>query len=235
MKKFLLFGLIWLNCNVAISATRYYLPQTGAAAVSPTFDAGWNETTSADRIKLVSTKISSTLTDKTGVPANGFKLLYRQYVSDPIGVVNFNTTTFSLVVRTKVTTGTDTLYVSVRLYHSGGTFATLKTLAFYDTSFSTTAQTRIINSTTLANVTSTSGDRIVIEIGAGEQNDLATTGVILRFGDNAASDFALTSALTTDLNPWCEFSADTAGATPNTSSFFNMFGFLLKPSWLWEL
>jgi hypothetical protein len=37
----------------------------------------------------------------------------------------------------------------------------------------------------------------------------------MRQGNSAASDFALTAALTTDLNPWMEFSTDIFGTKLN--------------------
>jgi hypothetical protein len=44
-----------------------------------------------------------------------------------------------------------------------------------------------------------------------------------RAGTNAATDFALTSGLTTDLNPWCELSRNL-----NATVFQNYLGFASK-------
>jgi hypothetical protein len=70
------------------------------------------------------------------------------------------------------------------------------------------AATRIINAAALANISSTLGDRIVVEIGVSISSAGGNRVTVERFGDTAATaDFALTSGLTTDLIPWAEFSA----------------------------
>lgn len=205
-------------------ATRYYLPETGAPAVSPAFSS-WTETTGADRIAMVTSRISSALTDEaSGAIGIGSDRLIRQYVGPEIGVVNFNGTTVSFVASVKEALGGNDSQIAlgVRLFHIGGTFATLLAVLFTDVEPLTTFQTRIASAVALANVTSADRDRLVVEIGAG----VGASGgnVTYRFGDNAASDFALTSGLTTDLNPWVEFSANVpAPATTNTGRMFTMF------------
>ncbi len=65
--------------------TRFYLPSTGAAAVSPSY-AAWADTGQAgSRLKAVTTKISSAMAGVyVASVAGGERTLIRQYVSDPI-------------------------------------------------------------------------------------------------------------------------------------------------------
>ena len=47
----------------------------------------------------------------------------------------------------------------------------------------------------------------------------AGTTYTMRQGDSFATDFALTSGLTTDLNPWCEFSTNIFALPENGMQF----------------
>lgn len=135
-------------------------------------------------------------------------ILCRQFVGPSMPAVNL-IGTFSLVVRAieSAITANVTLAVVVKLVGQDGSnqrtlFSTFNT----DTEFGTTAATRIVNAQTITTTVSIPGDRIVIEIGAHAAAPTAGTTYNMRWGNSAASDFALTSALTTDLNPWAEFS-----------------------------
>jgi hypothetical protein len=77
------------------------------------------------------------------------------------------------------------------------------------TEFGTTAATRIFGSATTIALTATQLSehwRLVLDIGAHAEAPAAAATYLMRAGCSAASDFALTSALTTDLNPWLELS-----------------------------
>jgi hypothetical protein len=68
-------------------ATRIYLPSTGAAAVSPTYDAAWEKSSEANRLTCVTNKISSSFANKTSsenVTTSPYDVLTRQYVSKPL-------------------------------------------------------------------------------------------------------------------------------------------------------
>lgn len=183
---------------------------------------------------MVSSPISSALTTRSNtidIELAAMFVLFRQYVSEPIGVVNFNGTTFSAVIgkcKVNVTTGGTQikLALGVRLYKTGGTFATLASVGAVDTNFTTTGATRIVSAAALANVTSQNNDRLVVEFGIFTASLPGTRAVDERFGDNAGSDFALTTALTTDLNPWCEFSATIPAPAAGgvNSGFFGLMG-----------
>lgn len=195
-------------------ATRFYLQNTGAATVSPSFSAGWEQTGEADRVKLenkLNTSIISTLTDNSLViPITTTQdILNRQYVSDPLPSQTI-TGTFSLVVRCSengLNANATLAVVAYVVSNDGGVSrGTLFSVFGTDTEFPTTAATRIVNAQTVSSIAAQAGDRIVVEIGLTATTPLSLEGGVQRFGTSAASDFALTSGLTTDLNPWCEFS-----------------------------
>jgi hypothetical protein len=206
-------------------ATRYYLPSSGGAAVSPAIDASWSADSrlTAAAIALVTAKTNTALTDNAG--GNTTSECLAQYVSAPIGVVNFNTTTVSFVARgLRQGAGGPTGTVVIRLRHSDGTFTTLLSATLLDASWpATTKTTRILNAVALANVTSQNNDRIVVEIG----NGTATTSPgTINFGDvSATADYALTTGLTTALDPWIEFSAaiPAPAANAQTGNFMPFF------------
>lgn len=143
-------------------------------------------------------------------------ILCRQYVSDPLPAQTI-TGTFSLVVRCVETDANANATLATLVYvvaQDGQTSrGTLFSVFGTDTEFGTTAATRIVNAQNVTSQTAQAGDRIVVEIGLTATTPLALDGAIQRFGTSAASDFALTSALTTDLNPWCEFSQNLFDST----------------------
>ncbi len=204
-------------------ATRFYLPSSGAAGASPSIDPAWNQDDFASRVALVNAKSNTALTDQVDSYSSGAAIyLFRQYVSNPIGVVNFNSTTVSAVVRGLKNGGTtQTPRISIRLFHRDGTFTTLLALASFDSAFGTSAATRIVNAAALANAASLNGDRLVVEIGISAAGGAPISGT-LRFGDpTATADFALTSGLTTDLDPWVELSANIPPPVGDLLSLFH--------------
>lgn len=209
-------------------ATRFYFPAEGAGAptLSPAFDAGWEQTGQATRLNLVRKGLTSAAsalanTGTRTVPITTTQdILCNQFVSEPFTrpVLMDAGVRFSLVIRVLESAGTAnvTLACVVRLVDSGGTsrgtlFSTFST----GTEFPTTAATRIVSATAITSILTNPGDCIVVEIGGNAAAPTAGTTYTMRQGYSATSDFALTAALTTDLNPWCEFSTDLFGTTLN--------------------
>lgn len=204
-----------------MAATRFYFPAEGSGApnISPAFDAGWEQTGQATRLKLLYKKtlsVLSTLAD-TGtrtVPITTTQdILCNQFVSDPIPAQRIDTSClFSLVIRVVESNiaANVTLAIVVRVVsNDGGTVrGTLFSTFNVDTEFPTTAATRIQTQSAVTAVTTQPGDRIVVEIGGHAAAPSSGQTYTMRQGNSNASDFALTTALTTDLNPWCEFSKD---------------------------
>jgi hypothetical protein len=210
-------------------ATRFYLPAegSGAPSVSPAFDAGWEQTGQATRLKLLrKTGLTtlSTLAD-TGtrtVPITTTQdILCNQWVSDWIPPQRI-TGTVSYVSRVleSALTANVSLALVVRVVNDDTTVrGTLFSNFNLDTEFAATAATRIANAQAVTALTTLPGDRLVIEVGGHAAAPTAATTYTMRFGTSAATDFALTTALTTDLNPWIEFSQDIWATSLNNYSF----------------
>ena len=145
-------------------------------------------------------------------------IMVNAFLSTPLSLGGSISGTFSLVIRAfqNATTNNATLAVVVSVVSNDFSInrGTLYSNLNADTAFplSASAATRSINAGTITPVTSFGGDRVMVEIGAHVAAPSASGSFNLRYGESAATDFALTSALTTDLNPWCEFSQDLLGS-----------------------
>lgn len=198
-------------------ATTFYLPQTGAAAVSPTYSAGWEQTGAADRIAMVRIKdlVSTALTNRTvTVPiTTSQQILSRQYVSEPMAAnVNINGI-FKIVIRcseSSVDANVNFAY-TLRVFSNDGSTeraVLISGLVGVGAEFATTAATKFTQSAITTSYTTVSGDRIVLEIGLNATTPATAQTAIHRYGTSANSNFAYTTGLTTDLNPICEFDSD---------------------------
>lgn len=217
-------------------ATRFYFPAegSGAPSVSPAFDAGWEQTAQATRLKLLYKNTLKALTTiaNTGtrtVPITTTQdILCNQFVSDPIPPQKINSSClFSLVVSAleSATTANVTLAVVVRIIDINGTTrATLFSTFNTGTEFGTTQSTRIVAATAVAAVTTQLGDRIVVEVGGHAAAPTAATTFTMRQGTSGGSDFALTASLTTSLNSWCEFSENLAIGESSFENFKSISG-----------
>lgn len=202
-------------------ATRFYLPISGApSGITPAFDAGWEQTGQATRLNLLrKTKMDvlAALTNMTAltVPITTTQdILGFQLISEPLPANMTISGTISAVVRVFENANTNNvtlaLLAKVVSRDGGVSRGTLFSTFNTDTEFalSASAATRIVNAQALTPINAQSGDRIVVELGGHAAGPTAAGSYTMRLGNNAASDFALTSGLTTDLNPWVEFSQD---------------------------
>ncbi len=215
-----------------MSATRFYFPSgiLMNSPVSPAYDAGWEQTGGAFTRKILIYKPKLSFTTivagfNVTIPITTTQdILTNQFISEPIPAQRI-TGTFSLVIPCdeNATTNNATLAVVVKVVsQDGGTVrGTLFSVFGTDTEFPLAASvaTRIVNTQAVTALTTQPGDRIVVEVGAHAAAPTAAGNFDLKFGYNKASDFALTSALTTDLNPWCEFSQDLFGTQLNNYQF----------------
>ena len=205
--------------------TRFYLHATGSAALSPAFDAGWEQTGQAVRLPMdVKMALTATtpLTDSSAITVpitTTQQILAYQFVSNQVFLpVRLDASVlFSMVLRglESATTANVFLAYVLRAFPANSTTA-LATLASSmtntGTEFAATAATRIFgNGTSTVALTATTLRepwRLVLEVGGHAQAPTAAGTYTYRVGCSATSDFALTSALTTDLNPWMELSVD---------------------------
>lgn len=160
----------------------------------------------------------TTLTDSTAITVpitTTQQILCAQFVSNQVFMPARldASVTFSMVLRglESATTANVVLAYVLRAFTADGS-TSLGTLASSmvnsGTEFVATAATRIFSAIALTNTVIGQPWRLVIDIGGHAQAPTAAGTYTYRFGNSAASDFALTSALTTDLNPWIELSTN---------------------------
>lgn len=214
-------------------ATRFYFDSVTAAPISPSFDAAWEQTGQAVRLyaprKGLTTRVSA-LTNSTAVTipiTTTQQVLVAQFITDPLIYPVRIASRLSIVVRglESATSANVFLAFVLRLLSQDGTVvrATLgSSMTNTGSEFAAAAQTRIFTLTGLSGtpVTSQAGDRLCLEIGGHAQAPTAAQTFTLRFGYVAAADFALTSGLTTDLNPWWELEQDLWPAVSTNQQLF---------------
>lgn len=200
-------------------ATRFYFDSTNAPSVSPGFNSNWEQTGQALRRNLLSKAVdypSTALTNNTvTIPITTTQdILAYQFTSMPMDRCSLGGL-FIIVIRCaeSATTANAHLAYALRIFRVDGTFTEVASSFATATEFAVTAATRLIgnNTTTISVGVSNqlqAGDRIIVELGIRANAPTAATTGTLRSGTAAATDFAFTSALTTDLNPWCQFTAD---------------------------
>lgn len=93
-----------------------------------------------------------------------------------------------------------------------------------DIEWGTSQATRILSAAAVTPLLIEHGDRIVVELGDHHAAGLTSKSALQFFGTSAATDFALTSGLTTNLNPWIEFSQDLFAGLPNNYQFVDAGG-----------
>lgn len=211
--------------------TRFYFPSSGNAPnISPAYDSGWEQTGSADRLILIPKLQLDVATSRTGkqisVPNTTTQdILFRQFVSGPIPPTNFKTTdTVSAIIRCVESTANAnaSLAIVVKVVSQDGSVVRgiLYSNFNIDSEFPTTDATRIMNSVNISALQTQPGDRLVIETGIHVATPSGSGNATLRFGNNSTSgDFAMTSGLTTDLNPWFEISKDLWATVFNNQQF----------------
>jgi len=204
----------------AHAQTRLYFPSTGTPAISPAFGGGWGITTNADRREMVTTRISSTMTNKVGVGTAGTELqLLRQYISSQSLAAQTISGTVKGQVRGMGTTSTTgNLAVRVATVDSTGTTVTELLVVSHDTSSPNTftADPALTNRKfsqdsadfvlELASTGVSAGDFLIVEVGYKDQTGNGTRFVTLSLGDDSGTDLAEDETTTTANNPWIEFS-----------------------------
>lgn len=205
----------------AAGPTRLYLPSTGAAAVSPAYDAGWDQPGSATRLRCVTSRIGSAMAavavskSSATVPWN---VLHRQYVSDPIGAQVIAGTLKGQVLANQNVGGSSncSAQLLIRVVSGDGSTVRGTLLAMQTTGGSTFNVTTDRNirfphqwtapGASLSSVTAQSGDRLVIEIG--HRTTRSSSGRVgsLTVGDDSGTDLPEDETTTAANNPWLQFS-----------------------------
>lgn len=140
-------------------ATRIYLPQTGAAPITPAFGT-WTETTGADRLAGVATRISSAMTSKTqahAATAANATFLSRQYAFGPLAAQTIPVSTIKGTIRvleSATNDNLDAMRLLVRVVSGNG--STYRTPVLYGPTNGTVAE---FNTTLRAKRLATGGAR----------------------------------------------------------------------------
>jgi hypothetical protein len=196
-------------------ATRFYLPSTGAASVSPSYAAWTNTAQAGTRLKCVTTKISSamadlSITDGVGAAAT---FLMRQWVSDPISAQTVSGTVKGQMRFMDDTLGAyfDTTDICLKVVSNDGTTlrGTLLALGSYKAAndFTQTRTNRMLaDGDALSSVVAETDDRLVIEVGVTASTLTLDVIATCSNGDDSGTDFAEDETATAANNPWIEFS-----------------------------
>lgn len=212
--------------------TRFYFDSVTTPAISPNFDANWEQTGQAVRRRLQYKQTLSTVSALTDfsvtIPITTTQdILVAQFISDPIGYgLNIMAQNWSMVVgkcAENANTNNAHLAFSLRiLSNDGGTVrGTLRSSFTTISEFPliASAATRIIAAASCTPLVSQAGDRICLEVGIRANGPTAAGSGQMRFGTAGGSDFALTTALTTDLNGWSEFEQNLYNVDNNNLKF----------------
>jgi hypothetical protein len=213
--------------------TRFYFPAAASntSGLTPSFDAGWNNTAEAARSDLVSSKGSSAITAGTQVGAwtatAGQTALDRQWISKPLAAQTISGT-FSLMLMTREYAGTDNvdrIITGLYVVNSSGTKVhTLKAIGNSGTTLefvaNATHRTHTgANAVAITSYSCASGDRIVAEIGYSNSTSATTPEASAKWGENATDATLGDNATTADRAGWLEFSANlTFASTPITGA-----------------
>lgn len=209
-------------------ATRFYLPASGSVDITPSYDTQWNNTLSAARAPLVTSKSSTSHTEVARSETSGSRqyMLFRQYVSAPLNAQTISgTVTITIRGRESSVSANAFIHSVIRviapdgstvrgtLYSPGLSAANTTPGAFGHEFQQTTTvgagEVRYIDAASLTSVSAQAGDYLVVELGAQLANT-STSGMTagMTFGDTASSDLPTTTTYTTDDAPWVEFSAN---------------------------
>lgn len=195
-------------------ATRFYLPSSGAAAVSPSWTSTWTTTTST-RYAMATAKAGTGMStvNKTSASSANQNHGMVQYVSAPIQETTFSSPTYKLQIRASESDGGDHLFVSVaaKVVSNDGVVlrGTLFDVTRDNTEFALSLVNRQWTLTGSGTVYAMNGDRLVLELGIGGDPLVANVhNGNLRIGDSAGSDLAENNSSTTDNNPWWELSTN---------------------------
>ena len=196
--------------------SRFYLPASGTAAVSPTISADW-EHSSAIRRPMSTTKGSTALVSTAYTPDGADHLvngdaLHVQFVSDRLSAQTIAAQTVSLSIKGLMAHANNAQFLTWKLFiwtAADAVGPTLLAIRRDATAYTTTLINRTDSATTTG-VTVSDGDRLVLEIGTGGTPTAAggTQGhnATLRWGESGATDApANDTATSTTENPWLEF------------------------------
>ena len=193
-------------------ATRFYLPSTGNAAVTPTPSAGWEDISGYVSRRCVTTKIGSAMTTFSFVDADETSkdCLLLQYVSDPITAQTIGTSPATITMRCKERATSCNMNMSVYIAVVSGDGTTVRGVIHAQSrgtsEFSALALVDRFRTPAVTSVDALEGDRIVIEIGGGGDPGAGSDHDFdMSFGDDSSTDLTADGTDADADNPWIEF------------------------------
>ena|SRR3990167_7039305 len=193
-------------------ATRFYLPSSGTAPVTPTYNSGWEDQTIAARLRCHTYKKSTALTTVSFDDASAANrdVLYRQYISPPLLAQTIAAQTIKFQILASETDAGNNLFTTLAIYvfSNDGTalVGTILAITRDGTEAVAGTLTNRLFSATSSELAVSEGDRLVFEIGlSGDPGNGKSHDGSLRIGDASANDLAEDDTTTTDNNPWVEF------------------------------
>ncbi len=196
------------------NATRFYLPNSGAApSISPSVDAGWELTASAFARKI--SRTTKTGTGPGGIGGNRTSTsdhdqILRQYVAGPLSAQTISAQTVKLQIQGYEASANANQFVawSVKAVDSTGALRGQIVALQRDGTEVTTTVTNRGDSATSTSVTVQDGDYLVFELGfGGAPSDASSYNTQLTFDDIAATDLPEDSSSTAAYSPWIEFAS----------------------------
>ena len=219
-------GLLW--GEEAAAQTRFYFPLTTASAISPTADAGWQNTANRVYRVLVTTKLAEGQGDHTftETATDPELTVLRQYIKCGLEAQTIDgSLKGQILARESDAALNSRLAIGIRVLSGDGVSVRGTVLAITRTDANATPPEFAVGvngvnrqfqdlseSTpiTLSAVVAQAGDCLEVAVGVWDSGNGTTATMTLRFGDNAgANDLAedqTSSQGTTDYNPWVEFS-----------------------------
>jgi glucose/arabinose dehydrogenase len=217
LKSFCIFlplFLIAVFASPAWGQTKFYLNLNTAAAVSPTFNAGWTINTGASRFEMSPVKDGSALTTRTTGNVTGVtsgKYLGDQWVSAPLAAQTIATGNVTGQVKLNISSTTSASgngYAYLRIINTDGTVASeVGNVATATALAQTTATNRLFTIPIASAITITAGQRICIEVGWSYNITTAVTRTFaFNRGSSSASDLTTPdNASTAANNAWFQF------------------------------
>ncbi len=223
--------------------TRFYLPATTAADVSPAIQGGWTDTNELLRRRLVKANSGSTTGIGQTVDLGDCDQCYeidRQYVGEPLAAGQTFTadrTTFKAQAMVKEFDTADNILAAViGVYLVSDDGATLRCTLLPAEKYngwqsgaqemSTTSTNETFSKSTnhiQQTCTTIANDRLVVEIGAQTHSAGATQQFAITYGETASDCDETDHSVTTTCSPWIEFSNNVLLASEAT--------FTPRPAW----
>ena len=188
--------------------TRFYLPSTTVTPpISPGFNAGWDETSDADRRSMFTTKQSTAFTDKSITTALSVgQTLFRQYISIPLAAQILSSPVY-IYVRAMETLGTlnAVSQIVLKVVSADGSVVrgTLLDLGDFGggTEFNTSLRNKsFADGDVPTSVTTLDGDYLVLEIGISHAAVIDVSAI--NFGDTSDTDLPEDETTTSADNPF---------------------------------